>query len=175
MRAGRPRSFPGKRQKPCLCAGRIEEVNRFVGKPEIGEIADRPLNGGGNCPVRYLDSVMFLHAGADAAQDFQCLLWGRFLDIHLLKPAFEGCVLLDVKAVFRDGRRSDNADLPTGEGGFQDIRRIHRAPGLSGTHQCVNLVQKEDDVGIRRSFLDDRLHAFLELPTIFCPGANRWP
>ena len=44
----------GERQKPCLCAGRIEEVNRFVRQPEVGEIADRPFDSGGNRPVRYL-------------------------------------------------------------------------------------------------------------------------
>ena len=107
---------------------------------------------------------MLLHASADAAQDFQCLLRGRFLDVHLLKPTFESGVLFDVKPIFRDRRGSDNADITTGEGGFQDIRGIHRAPCLSGAHQCVDLVQKEDDVGIRRGFLDGRLPQGFNVP-----------
>ena len=74
----------------------------------------------------------------------------------LCEPTFERGILLDVLAVFREGRRTDTAKLATSKQRLQQICGVH-APtfGAATGHDEVQLVNEEDDAGaLFRGFLD---------------------
>ena len=69
---------------------------------------------------------------------------------HGLEPALQRLVLLDILAVLVEGGGTDDLDLAAGEGGLQDVARIH---GTLGSHRQpgngVDLVDEQDDVARR--------------------------
>ena len=63
-----------------------------------------------------------------------------------LEPALQGRVLFNVLAVFVDGGGADDLQLAPGQGGLEDVGRVHRALGRAGADDGVHLVDEQDDV-----------------------------
>ena len=96
----------------------------------------------------------------------------RFHD-NLLESPVKSPVLLNNLGELVHSRGSDALELAAGQGRFQDIGRIQASLRATGSDNSVELVNKQDYVGIRARFLDYRFEALLEIPTVFRSGDNQ--
>lgn len=99
----------------------------------------------------------------NALEDLQRVLDAGLRHRHRLEAPLQRRVLLDILAVFVEGGGSDDLDLPTGQGGLEDVGGVHAALGISGPHDVVYLVDDQNDVAQLADLLDEPLHAALEL------------
>ena len=74
----------------------------------------------------------------------------RLAHVDGLEAPLQGCVFLDVLAVFVEGGRAHAAQFPPGQHGLQQIRRVHRAFRGAGADQGVQLVDEKDHLAFGR-------------------------
>ena len=99
----------------------------------------------------------------DTLEDLQRVLDAGLRHRHRLEAPLQRRVLLDILAVFVEGGGSDDLNLPTGQGGLEDVGGVHAALGVSGPHDVVYLVDDQNDVAQLADLLDEPLHAALDL------------
>ena len=99
----------------------------------------------------------------DAAHHGQRISDAGFLHPHGLEPALQCLVLLDILAVLVEGGGTDDLDLAAGEGGLQDVARIHGTLALTSRGNGVDLVNEQDDVARRLDLAQQALDPLLEL------------
>src|SRR4029453_11592028 len=117
------------------------------------------------------NAVMDLVTLAEPAQDRDRLLDRRLVDEDRLEASLEGGVLLDVLAVLVEGRGADGVELAAREHRLEQVGRIHRALGGSGTDHGVELVDEQDDLSVAvLDLLEDGLEPLLELAPEFGAG-----
>ena len=105
------------------------------------------------------------------AQDRDRVLHIGLADEHRLETPRKRRVLLDMLAVLVERRRADAMQLAAGECGLEHVGGVHRAIGLAGADQRVQLVDEHDDLAFRRPDLgEDGFQPFLELAAIFRAG-----
>ena len=76
-------------------------------------------------------------------------------------------ILLDVLAVFVERRRTDRAQLAASEHRLQQVAGRDGPLGRAGADDRVQLVDKEDDLALRRRDLGENgLQSLLELTTV---------
>ena len=107
--------------------------------------------------------VVLLVVVLDAAHHGQRISNAGFLHPHGLEPALQRLVLLDILAVLVEGGGTDDLDLAAGEGGLQDVARIHGTLALTGGGNGVDLVNEQDDVARRLDLAQQALDPLLEL------------
>mmetsp|Transcript_65374 Transcript_65374/g.108578 ORF Transcript_65374/g.108578 Transcript_65374/m.108578 type:complete len:226 (+) Transcript_65374:1925-2602(+) len=73
-------------------------------------------------------------------------------------------------AVLRDRGGSDHLKLPTRHAGLHDVCRIDRPFGGPSAHQCVHLIDHEDDILALLDLVQKFLQPLLKLSTEFCAG-----
>ena len=153
-------------------AGRlVHEVHGLVRQEAVGDVAVAQL--GRRHQGRILDAhaVVQLVALLQAAQDGDGVLYTGLLHEDRLEAALQGGVLLDVFPVFVQGGGADAAQLAAGQGGLQQVGRVHAAGHGPGAHQQVQLVDEEHDLPFGLlDFLDDALQALLELAPVLGAG-----
>lgn len=64
---------------------------------------------------------------ADTTEDRDCVGHRRLIDDHLSEPTFEGGILLDILAIFRESRSADTTKLATSQEGFEQVGCVHPA------------------------------------------------
>ena len=111
----------------------------------------------------------------EAAQDRDGVLDAGLAHEHLLEPALQGGVLLDVLAVLVQRRRADHAQLAAGQHGLEHVARVHRGVAAGArTHEGVDLVDERDDLAVSLlDLLEDCLEALLELAAVLRAGDHR--
>ena len=103
---------------------------------------------------------------AQPLENADCL-FGRGLTYqHRLKTAFQCRILFNMLAVFADGGSADDLHLATRQGGLQNVCRIYRTLSRARTDNGMNLIDKENDVGVFRDLFHNALHAFLKLTAV---------
>mmetsp|Transcript_11094 Transcript_11094/g.26124 ORF Transcript_11094/g.26124 Transcript_11094/m.26124 type:complete len:306 (+) Transcript_11094:201-1118(+) len=108
------------------------------------------------------------------AEDADRVLRTGLIDQHLLESALEGLVLLDVLAILVDRRGADAAQLAAGQGGFEQVGRVHAALGRSGADDRVHLVDEQYDLPrVVLHLLEDVFEPLLELTAELGPGHQR--
>ena len=118
----------------------------------------------------WCDLVLLL----EAAQDRDGVLDGGLADEHRLEAPRERRVLLDVLAVLVERGGADAVQLAARERGLQHVGGVHRALGLAGADQGVQLVDEQDDVALGRGhLLQHGLEALLELAAVLRAGDQR--
>jgi hypothetical protein len=65
--------------------------------------------------------------------------------------------------IFVQCGRTEHANLAFGQGWLEDIGGIHRAFGITGAHDVVQLVDDQDNVASLAGLIDDTFHATLKL------------
>ena len=88
-------------------AGLVDQVDRLVGQMPVRDVAYREVRRGPDGLVGDRHLVVLLVALADAHQDLDGLLEGRFLDHDRLEAALQGRVPFDVLAVLVQRRGAD--------------------------------------------------------------------
>ncbi|GBC78646.1 hypothetical protein HRbin08_02142 [bacterium HR08] len=153
----------------------VHKINGLVRQEAIRDVAmteHRRRHQG-----RILDAhpVMHLVPLLQSAQDRDRVLDRGFADQDGLEAAFERGVLLDVLAIFVEGRRPDAPELAAREHRLQEIARIHgRSLGAPGSHDRVQFVNEEDDLALRLLDLAEHgLQALLEFAPVFRPRDER--
>ncbi len=107
---------------------------------------------------------MDLVALLKAAEDGHGVLDRGLLGEHGLETPLQGGVLLDVLAVFVQGRRADDVELAPGEGRLEEVRGVHRALGRPRADEGVKLVDEQDHAPLALlDLLDHGLEPLLEL------------
>ena len=153
--------------------GLVHRVDGLVRQGLVGEIAVGEPDGGLHGLVRIGDVVELLVMGLQVAEDLDGLRHVRGLHDDLLEAAVQGAVLLhDLRELVHRGR-GHALDLAAGEGGLEHVRRVQAARRAAGAHDGVELVDEQDQVGVRLGFLDDGLEALLEVAAVFGAGHHR--
>ncbi len=162
------------RQQHLRRAGLVDHVDRLVGQLAVVDVARRQFDRRLHRLVGVAELVELLEIGLQALHDLDRIRHRRLVDVDLLEPPHEGAVLLEILAVFLVGGRADAAQRSRGEGGLQQVRRIHRAArGRTGADHRVDLVDEHDGVGMRLDFLHHLLQALLEIAAIAGAGEQR--
>ena len=102
--------------------------------------------GGNQRGILDAHAVMHLVLLAQAAQDRDRVLDRRLIDDHRLETAFQRGVLFDVLAVFVERRRADAVQLAAREHRLEQVAGVHRAFGLAGADDRVQLVDEQNDL-----------------------------
>src|SRR5699024_9433410 len=119
-------------------AGRlVDEVDGLVGQLPAGDVAVRHRGRGHEGAVIDRDLVVGLVALLESAEDRDRVLDARLADEHLLEPALEGRVLLDVLSVFVEGRGTDHPQLTAGEHRLEHIRSEEHTSELQSRFDLV--------------------------------------
>ena len=99
-----------------------------------------------NALIGDLDAVINLVAFLQATQDGNGVLHGRLIDHNRLETTFQCRILLDVLAVFVQRCRTDAVQLATCQHRLQQVACIHRAFGLAGANDRMQLIDEKDNL-----------------------------
>ena len=93
----------------------------------------------------------------------------RLVNHHDLEPALQGFVGLEVLLVLVERGGTYGAQVTTCQCRFQYVRGIHRAGGLTCTHERVYLINEQDDLaGSGGHFVDYAFQSLFELALVLC-------
>ena len=93
--------------------------------------------------VLVLDAVMLFVARFEAAQNVHRILNGRFGNVDLLETTRQRMILFEDPAILVVGGRADAAQIAVGQGGLDQVRRIHHAArGRAGADDRVNFIDE---------------------------------
>ena len=101
----------------------------------------------------------------DALQHLHRVLNGGLVHCHWLEAALQSRILFDVAAVLVKGGGTDDLDLAPGQSRLEDVGRIHRALGIAGAHQAVDLVDEEDHIASLLDIFHQALDPAFKLTT----------
>ena len=107
--------------------------------------------------------VVLLVILLDAVHDGQRIGHAGLFHADRLEAALESLILLDILAVLVEGGGADDLDLTAGEGGLEDIARVHGTLALTGGGNGVDLVNEQDDVAGGLDLTQQALDPLLEL------------
>ena len=98
----------------------------------------------------------------------------RLAHEHLLEPALERGVLLDVLAVLVERGRADHAQLAAGQHRLDHVAGVDRTLGAARADDRVQLVDEGDDLAVGvGDLLEDGLQPLLELAAVLGAGDHR--
>ena len=129
--------------------GLVHQIDRLVGQKAVGDVAVGEGRRGDDRAVGDAHAVVQLVFLLDAAQDRDRVLDRGLADIDRLEAALERGVLLDVLAVFVEGRGADAMQFAARQGGLEHVGGVHRAFRLAGADQGVQFVDEQDDAARR--------------------------
>ncbi len=135
--------------QPLRRASLVDHVDGFVGQFAVVDIARGQFDSRFDRIIGEFHRVMLFEIGLQAAQDLDCILDARLAHVDFLEPAAQGTVLFEVLAEFLVGGRAHAAQLAALQGGFEQVRGIHRAAG-GGTcaDHRVDFVDEEHRIGV---------------------------
>ncbi len=153
--------------------GLVHEVDGLVGQETVADVAVAQLGGGHQGLVEDLDLVVHLVAFLQAAEDGNGVLHAGLLDADGLEAADQRLVLLEVLLVFIQGGGPDGTQVAAGQGGLEDVGRVHRPVAAAGPDEGVDLVDEEDVLSVAaRDLLDHALEPLLEVALVLRPGQH---
>ncbi len=145
----------------------VDQVDGLVGQLARRDVAVREHRRGHERGVLDAHTVVHLVALLEPTQDGDGVLHRGLAHEHLLEPALERGVLLDVLAELVERRRADHAQLAAGEHRLDHVAGVDRALGATGADDGVQLVDERDDLAVAvDDLLEHGLHAVLELAAV---------
>ena len=109
--------------------GFIHDVDGLVRKKAAGDVTIRKSDRGLERFIGEFCLVVRLIFRTQTFQNLDCFIHRGRIDFYRLEAAFERGVLLDVFTVLVHGRCADTLKFSATQGGFDDVRSIHRALG----------------------------------------------
>jgi hypothetical protein len=151
--------------------GLVDEVDGLVGQEARRDVAVRQQRRGDERGVGDVDLVVALVAALEPAQDRHGVLDGRLADQHLLEAPLER----RRPSRCRCGTRRASSRRPCaarrGEHRLEHVAGVHRALGLAGADERVQLVEEGDDLALALlDLLEHGLEPLLELPAVLRAG-----
>ena len=83
------------------------------------------MHGCNNRVVLDIDLVVGFVALFQSSEDRNRIFLIGFVHRHHLEASFEGLIRFEILLVLVEGSRSDGAQIPSGQCGFEDIGGIH--------------------------------------------------
>ena len=159
---------------PNPARGLVHQIDRLVGKLTVRDVAVGQRRSSDDCGVADVHPVVYLVAFLQSAQYGDRVFHAGFIDQDLLKTPFERSILLDVPSVLVECGRAHAVQITARERGLQHVAGVHRAFGLAGAHQGVNLVDEQDDLALLLGqVVEHGLHPFLEFAPELRSGNQR--
>ena len=157
-----------------LRGGFVDEVDRLVGQEAPGEVAVGQHGGRDQSGVLDAHAVVHLVALLETPEDGDRVVDARLAHEHLLEPAFERGVLLDVLAVLVQGGGADHPQHAACEQRLEHVAGVHRAFGGARADDGVQLVDEGDHLALGvGDLLEHRLEPLLELTPVLGAGDHR--
>ncbi len=158
-----------------LCRARfVDHVNRLVGQFAVVDVTRGQFDGGFDRIIGVADVVVVLEIGFEAHKDFHGVIHGGLVDVDFLEPARQSAVFFEMLTEFFVGGRAHAAQLAALKCGFEQVGGIHRAArGGPCADDGVDLVDKQDRIGVILKLFHHRFEAFLEIPAIARSGQKR--
>ena len=103
-------------------------------------------------------------------KQFHRILYARLVYGHRLKTAFERTVLFNILSVLIKGSGSNNLKLSSGQSGLKHISGVHCSFAVSGSHEIVNLINKQKYVSRVFYLVYKGLHPAFKLTSKLCSG-----
>ncbi len=148
----------------------VHDVDGFVRQEPAGDIAIGKFHGGLDGGVRHLGFVMVFVFRPETFQNLDGFIDGRSLHFDVLEAAFQRGVLLNILAVLVECGGADALQLAPAQGGFDDVRGVHRAFGRAGAHDGVQLVDEQNDVFGAPDFVHHSFDALFKLAAVLGAG-----
>ena len=123
----------------------VDEVDRLVREETVGDVSVGEDGGFHQRVIADADAVMQLVPLAETAEDGDRVFHRGLRHVHLLEPALERGVLLDVLSVLIQRRGADASKLAATEHGLEQVARVHASAAsaaASRAHHRVNLVDE---------------------------------
>src|SRR4029077_15063266 len=151
-------------------AGFVNQIDGFIGKEAIGDVAVGKIDGVTESVVGVADGVKFLVAIAHAVDHLDGFFFVGRGNFHGLEAALKGAVLLDGLAILAWSGRANALNFAAGERGLENIGGVEGAFRGARADEGVQFVNEDDGVLALHQFFHDGLEALFKLATIFCTG-----
>ena len=149
----------------------VHKVDGLVGKESVADVSLRQFHRRNAGIVLDTHLVVVLVAFLQSSQNAYCRHLVRLVNHHGLETAFQSLVFLEILLVFVERGGTDGAQFASCESRFQDVSGIHGTLSAAGTHEGVNLINKENYAPFAlRHLVDDALQTLLKLAFILCAG-----
>ncbi len=102
------------------------------------------------------------------SQYLQCFLRCSRVYYNLLETTFQSTILFNVFPIFIQSCCSNTLYFTSGKCRFQHIGCIQRSCCASRTNDCVNFINKQNDVRVFGKFIQYSFNTLFELSAIFC-------
>ena len=156
--------------QPHLGGGLVDQVDGLVGQAVLGDVAVAQPGGGEQRLVGDLAAVVLLVGRAQPAQDLDGLVDRRLLDGHGREAARQRAVALDLAELGQRGG-ADHPQLAAGEHRLEHVGGVHRALGVAGAEDRVELVDEQDHAALGLGDLGEGgLQPLLELAAVLRAG-----
>ena len=147
--------------------GLVERINSLVGEIAVAHKALSEAHTRLNCIIGVFHTMMIFIFILYLIENLNGLLSSGRFNHHFLETAFKCTVFLYVLAILIESGCADALDFSACKSRFQQVGSVHRARSTSGTHNGVNLIDKENHLFMTRHLINYSLDAFLKLATIF--------
>src|SRR5262245_45232327 len=108
------------------------------------------------------------------AQDRNRVFNAWLADVDLLETAFERGIFLDVLLVFRESCGAHASELTTSQRRLQHVRSVNRTFSGARADECVQFVDKENDLSLRvLDFFENCFQSIFKLTTILRAREHR--
>ena len=149
----------------------VHEVDRLVGEEAVADVPVREGGRGHQCVVGDPHAVMHLVFLLEAAENRDRVGHARLAHEYRLEAALERSVLLDVLAVFIEGRRADHMQLAPRKRRLEHVGGVHRPFRRAGAHDGMQLIDERDVLALALGeLLHHGLEPLLELAPILGAG-----
>ena len=149
------------------CARFVHRVNGFVGKVAVRNVAvcqfDACLNR-----LRLIFHLMMVFVPAFyVIENLHRLFRCRRFHQYFLESAFESTVFFNILAVFVKSGGADALQLAACKSWLEHVGSVERAVGVTSANNIMNLINENDDIRIFLQLIENRLHTFLKLSSVF--------
>ena len=111
----------------------------------------------------------FLVFGTEMIQDVNGFRHAGRLHHNLLEAAVQGAVLFHNLGEFVQRSGPYALEFPTGQSGLEHVGGIQAAGSAAGTHDGMELVNEQDDIGVLAGLFDNGLEALLKISPVLGP------
>ena len=151
-------------------AGFVDEVDGLIGKKSIRNIPVGQGRGGNDGRVGDLHPVENLITLLQSTENGHCVLHGRLLHQHRLKPPLQSGILLYILSILIEGGGSYTVEFSPGQHGLQEVPGIHAALGLPCPHNGMEFVDEQQYPPLRApDLIQNGLQPLLKLSPVLGP------
>ena len=153
--------------------GFIQSINSLIREVTVSNVAACQLDTCFQRFIRISHIMMVFVLLFNILQYLERFLSSGRFNNHFLETAFQSTVFFYILPVFIKGSGTYTLYFTTCQCRFQHIGSIHRTGSCSGTHNRVNLVNKQNYIRILLQLINDRTNTFLKLSAILGSGYYR--